>query len=231
MADEELAVGSLRRCALFSHVEPTGLKVLAGAMVRRRFRRNEVIFHQGDPGDALHVVATGAVKIVLPSSEGDEAIIATLLPGDFFGELALLDGAPHSATATAVEPVETLSLARDPFQRLLDEDRGLRSALLSGMAAELRRLTGHVEELHFLDLAGRLAMRLVRLARDRDPRAQGEVQLDWPYTQSDLAAMIGGTRQSVNKLLSQLVEDGLLVIEHDTLTINDLNALAERADR
>jgi CRP/FNR family cyclic AMP-dependent transcriptional regulator len=231
MADEELAVSSLRRCALFLHVEPLGLKVLAGAMVRRRFRRNEVIFHQGDPGEALHVVAIGAVKIVLPSSEGDEAIIATLLPGDFFGELALLDGAPHSATATAVEPVETLSLAREPFQRLLDEDRGLRSALLSGMAAELRRLTGHVEELHFLDLAGRRAMRLVRLARDRDPRAQGAVQLDWPYTPSDLASMIGGTRQSVNKLLSQLVEDGLLVIEHDMLLIHDLNALAERADR
>jgi CRP-like cAMP-binding protein len=200
-------------------------------MVTRRFRRNEVIFHQGDPGDSLHVLASGAVKIVLPSSEGDEAIIATLNPGDFFGELALLDGAPHSATATAVEPVETLSLARAPFQQLLDDDRGLRMALLSGLAAELRRLTGHVEELHFLDLAGRLAMRLVRLAQDRDPQAEGEVRLDWPFTQSDLAAMIGGTRQSVNKLLSQLVEDGLLVIEHDTLVINDLRTLGERADR
>ena len=231
MADEEFVVTSLRRCALFAHVEPAGLSVLARAMVTRRFRRNEVIFHQGDPGDSLHVLASGAVKIVLPSSEGDEAIIATLTPGDFFGELALLDGAPHSATATAVEPVETLSLARVPFQQLLDEDRGLRTALLSGLAAELRRLTGHVEELHFLDLAGRLAMRLVRLARERDPHAGGEVRLDWPFTQSDLAAMIGGTRQSVNKLLSQLVEDGLLLIEHDTLVIMDLGALTERADR
>jgi CRP-like cAMP-binding protein len=231
MADEEFVSRSLRRCALFAHVEPEGLKILAHAMVTRRFRRNEVIFHQGDPGDSLHVLASGAVKIVLPSSEGDEAIIATLTPGDFFGELALLDGAPHSATATAVEPVETLSLARAPFQQLLDQDRGLRMALLSGLAAELRRLTGHVEELHFLDLAGRLAMRLVRLARERDPQATGEVRLDWPFTQSDLAAMIGGTRQSVNKLLSQLVEDGLLVIEHDTLVINDLAALTDRADR
>lgn len=231
MADEEFVTRSLRRCALFAHVEPEGLRVLARAMVTRRFRRNEVIFHQGDPGDSLHVLASGAVKIVLPSSEGDEAIIATLTPGDFFGELALLDGAPHSATATAVEPVETLSLARVPFQQLLDQDRGLRMALLSGLAAELRRLTGHVEELHFLDLAGRLAMRLVRLARERDPQATGEVRLDWPFTQSDLAAMIGGTRQSVNKLLSQLVEDGLLVIEHDTLVINDLGALTDRADR
>ena len=231
MADEEFVVRSLRRCALFAHVEPEGLSVLAHAMVTRRFRRNEVIFHQGDPGDSLHVLASGAVKIVLPSSEGDEAIIATLTPGDFFGELALLDGAPHSATATAVEPVETLSLARAPFQQLLDQDRGLRMALLSGLAAELRRLTGHVEELHFLDLAGRLAMRLVRLARERDPNADGEVRLDWPFTQSDLAAMIGGTRQSVNKLLSQLVEDGLLLIEHDTLVIRDLEVLTERADR
>lgn len=230
MPDEEFAVKSLRRCALFAHVEPAGLRVLADAMVRRRFRRNEVIFHQGDPGDSLHVVASGAVKIVLPSSEGDEAIIATLQPGDFFGELALLDGAPHSATATAVEPVETLSLARAPFHQLLDDDRGLRIALLSGLAAELRRLTGHVEELHFLDLAGRLAMRLVRLARDRDPNANFEVHLEWPFTQSDLAAMIGGTRQSVNKLLSRLVDDGLLVIEHETLVIKDLHALAERAE-
>jgi CRP-like cAMP-binding protein len=74
-------------------------------------------------------------------------------------------------------------------------------------------------------------MRLVRLARERDPQATGEVRLDWPFTQSDLANMIGGTRQSVNKLLSQLVEDGLLVIEHDTLVINDLGALTDRADR
>jgi len=229
--DEEFAVRSLQQCALFAHVEPDALRILAAAMVRRRFRRNEVIFHQGDAGDSLHVVAIGAVKIVLPSPEGEEAIIATLRPGDFFGELALLDGAPHSATATAVEPVETLSLARAPFQHLLDDDRGLRMALLSGLAAELRRLTGQVEELHFLDLAGRLAMRLVRLSRDRDPGANGEVRLDWPFTQSDLAAMIGGTRQSVNKLLSRLVEDGLVLIERDTLVIHDLDALEERAER
>jgi len=231
LPDQSFAVQSLQQCALFAHVEADGLRVLAEAMVQRRFRRNEVIFHQGDPGDSLHIVTTGAVKIVLPSPEGEEAIIATLRPGDFFGELALLDGAPHSATATAVEPVETLSLGRIPFQRLLEEDRALRGALLSGLAAELRRLTGQVEELHFLDLAGRLAMRLVRLSRDRDPAARGEVRLDWPYTQSDLASMIGGTRQSVNKLLSRLVDDGLVLIEHETLVIHDLDALEERAER
>ena len=231
MNDEPFAVDSLARCALFRDLDEAGLRELARGLRRRRFRRNEVIFHQGDPGDSLHVVASGAVKIVLPSAEGEEAIIATLREGDFFGELALLDGSPHSATATALEPTETLVLPRQTFRELLDRNAGLRDALFAGLVGELRRLTGHVEELHFLDLAGRLAMRLTRLARDQDPTARGEVRLDWPYTQSDLAAMIGGTRQSVNKLLSGLVEEGLVGVERDTLVIMDLDRLARRAER
>ena len=231
VADEDLAVESLKRCPLFAHVETPALREVARGLRRRRFRRNEVIFHQGDPGDSLHIVASGAVKIVLPSTEGEEAIIATLRPGDFFGELALLDGAPHSATATALEITETLVLPRAAFRELLDRDAGLRDALFAGLTTELRRLTGHVEELHFLDLAGRLAMRLTRLAQGVHPDARGEIHLDWPYTQSDLAAMIGGTRQSVNKLLSGLVDDGLVRIERDTLVIADAQQLARRAER
>ncbi len=231
MPDDELALQSLRACALFAHADQASLHAVARSLRRRRFRRNEVIFHQGDVGDSLQIVEAGAVKIVLPSSEGEEAIIATLRPGDFFGELALLDGATRSATATALEPTETLSLPRDVFLRLLQENRELTQALLAGLAKELRRLTGHVEELHFLDLAGRLATRLVRLARAADPGATGRVELDWPYTQSDLASMIGATRQSVNKLLSVLVEMGYLDIERDTIVINDLEALEGRGMR
>ena len=229
--DDVFALDSLRRCALFAHADEAALSQMAHGLRRRRFRRNEVIFHQGDPGDSLHIVSSGAVKIVLPSAEGDEAIIATLRPGDFFGELALLDTSPRSATAVALEPSETLVLPRNVFHDLLDRDPRLRDALLTGLAHELRRLTGHVEELHFLDLAGRLAMRLTRLAREADPTADGEVRLDWPFTQSDLAAMIGGTRQSVNRLLSGLVDDGLVVIERDTLIITDVEELERRAER
>lgn len=231
MADHTLAVDSLRRCALFAHVDDAGLFALAALTRRRRYRRNEVIFHQDDVGDALHIVAEGAVKIVLPSAEGEEAIIASLKPGDFFGQLALLDGSPRSATATALEHTETLALPRDQFLRLVTEDPRLVTALLRAIAGELRRLTGHVEELHFLDLSGRLSLRLVRLARDVDPLANGRIELNWPFTQSDLAAMIGGTRQSVNKLLSGLEEDGLLEIDHETLVINDLAALEARSVR
>jgi CRP-like cAMP-binding protein len=220
----------LRTSCLFERADDASLVVVAQQLRRRRFRRGEVIFHQGDPGDALHLVRSGAIKIVLPSAEGEEAIIATLQSGDFFGELALLDGAPRSATAVAQEACETWTLSRELFHGLLERDASLRDALLAGLARELRRLTGQVEDLHFLDLGGRLAMRLVRLARDADPDAR-EARLDWPYTQSDLAAMIGGTRQSVNRLLADLVDRGLVIIEHDTLTIPDVSALAREAER
>jgi CRP-like cAMP-binding protein len=229
--DDSFAVEALRRCPLFENATADMLESLANRLRRRRFRRNEVIFHQGDPGDSLHVVASGAVKILLPSTEGEEAIIATLRPGDFFGELALLDGATRSATAAALEPTETLVLPRPVLMDLLGTVPGLGDFLLVGLAKELRRLTSQVEELHFLDLAGRLAMRLTRLAQEAQPDARGQISLSWPYTQSDLAAMIGGTRQSVNKLLSQLVDEGLIKIEPDALVITDLDALARRAER
>lgn len=228
--DQQLIVTSLRDSCLFERADEDALAAIARHLRRRRYRRGETIFHQDDPGDALHIVSSGAVKIVLPSLDGEEAILATLRSGDFFGELALLDGAPRSATAVALEATETWTLPRAAFLTMLDQDKALRESLLAGLAREIRRVTGHVQELHFLDLAGRLASRLARLARDEDPEAN-EVRLDWPYTQSDLASMIGGTRQSVNKLLSGLVERELVIIEKDALIIPDVDALELEAER
>ena len=128
MTSDNPTLALLLRCPLFAGAEPEDLQDVVSHLRRRRFRRGEVIFHEGDPADALHVVAAGAVKIVLSSDEGDEAIIATLHPGDFFGELSLLDGSPRSATAAAVEATETLSLPRDTFLEALGRSAGLRDA-------------------------------------------------------------------------------------------------------
>ncbi len=231
VVDEREAVKRLRACPLFAPCSDPVLSEVGRSLRHRHFRRNEVVFHQGDPGDALHIITAGSVKIVLPSAEGEEAIIATLRPGDFFGELALLDGEPRSATATAVEPTETMTLPRDVFHELLDKHPSLRDALFTAVTGELRRLTTHVEELHFLDLAGRLAARLAQLARQSSPAGDGPINLDWPYTQTDLAGMIGGTRQSVNRLLAELIDDGLVAIEHERLIVSDLDALERRAER
>ena len=178
------------------------------------------------------MIESGAVKIVLPDPEGEEgAIIATLNAGDFFGELALLDGEDHSATAIALEATEALVLRRDAFDRLVDEDPNLRRALFAGLVGELRRLTYHVGELHFLNLPGRLARRIVRMAREADADAHGEIRLSWPFSQSELAAMIGGTRQTVNRLLSEFTAEGLIRIEKETLVVPDLERLERAADR
>jgi CRP-like cAMP-binding protein len=181
---------ALAAIPFFAGLERDALERLAGSMRSRRFRRGEVIFHLGDPGDALFVIVSGDVKISLPSETGEEAILATLGSGAVFGELALLDGAPRSASATAQTATETVVLPRDRFRELIATEAGVRDALLASIAGELRRLTTHVEELHFLDITGRLAARLVRLAVDGGTRLpDGGIRLRKNLTQGDLASM------------------------------------------
>jgi CRP/FNR family cyclic AMP-dependent transcriptional regulator len=223
---------TLSAIPLFVGLDSAGMESLGREMRVRRFRRSEVIFHQGDPGDALFIVLSGAVKIVLPGESGDEAILATLRPGDFFGELALLDGAPRSASAAALEPTETLVLPRERFRELIANEAVIRDTFLAALARELRRLTSHVEELHFLDITGRLAARLVRLGSEQGTqRPDGTIRLNSPLTQGDLAAMVGCTRQSVNKLLGLFVDDGLIRLDRDALVILDAEALARVSHR
>lgn len=223
---------SLATIPFFGGLDPVALERVASGMRSRRFRRGEVIFHVGDPGDALFVIVSGDVKISLPSETGDEAILATIGPGGVFGELALLDGAPRSASATALSVTETVVLPRDRFRELIATEAGVRDALLASIAGELRRLTTHVEELHFLDITGRLAARLVRLAQEGGtPTEDGAIRLRANLTQADLAAMVGCTRQSVNKLLGQFTDDGYLRQDRDGIVVTDLKGLVATARR
>lgn len=240
-ADASVALDALRACRLFRDLDEDSLALVAAALRPRRFRRDETIFHAGDPGDALFIVADGQVKITLPADDGSEpAILTTIGPGGFFGELAMLDVAPRSATAVALGVVATQVLHRETFVRLVDTQPALRHALLTSLAGEIRRLTSQVEDLHFLDLPGRLARRILRMldadgaagdggaARSAGPR---ERRLPWPYTQAELAAMIGGSRQSVNRLLADFVARGLLRFEGDALVIPDPARLVAAARR
>jgi CRP-like cAMP-binding protein len=233
VGNERVAGAALRDCGLFGAADDAAIESLVHVLRTRRFKRGETVFHQGDPGDALFVVNSGSVKVVLPSDEGAEpAIVAILGPGEFFGELALLDGAPHSATIVAVEATETFILHREAFLSLIDSDAGLRRQLLASLATEIRRLTGHVEDLHFLDLPGRIASRILRLAEGTGTKqADGSVRIAWPYTQSELAGMIGGSRQSVNRLLADLADQGLVRLERDQLVVVDRERLAATIER
>ena len=220
-------------------MDPASLALVAGALRSRRFRRGETIFHAGDPGDALFIVTGGAVKITIPPDDGSEpAILTTITSGGFFGELSLLDGAPRSATAVALEAVETHVLRRDAFAALVDAEPGVRTALLAALAGEIRRLTSQLEDLHFLDLPGRLANHVLRAIVASTPGAApdggdlvGEYRLPWPYTQSELAGMIGGSRQSVNRLLADLVAADVMRFELDDLVVPDAARLVAAARR
>ena len=234
-----LAHDALRECGLFAGLDESILEVVAAALQPRRFRRGETIFHVDDPGDALFIVTSGRVKITIPPGDGSEpAILTTVGPGGFFGELALLDGAARSATAVALVAVETQVLRRDAFDRLVDEQPALRRALFAALATEIRRLTAQFGDLHFLDLPGRLARHLIRsLPGGEDGLSiapsfpPGEQRLPWPYTQGELAGMIGGSRQSVNRLLADFVAQGLLRFEGDDLVVPDAARLAVAARR
>jgi CRP-like cAMP-binding protein len=228
-----LARDAVASCRLFAGLDAGATMRLADALRVRRFRRGEVIFHAGDPGDSLFIVAAGSVKITV-SDEGGEApaILTTVGPAGFFGELALLDGAPRSATATALDAVQALVLRREELDRMVDSEPGLRRALLAALAGEIRRLTAQVEDLHFLDLPGRLAKHLLRqIGDDADRPASTEARLPWPYTQGELAHMIGGSRQSVNRLLADFVDRGLIRFDGDDLVVPDPRRLATAARR
>jgi CRP-like cAMP-binding protein len=225
----ELACAAMARSPLFYDMEPDELTRLAQTMVQRRFRRNEVIFHEGDLGDSLHVVVEGRVKITRESTEGDEAIVVILSPGDSFGELVLLDGAPRSATATAMEPTETMTMARSTFVELVEGGSPFRRRLLTGVAQRIRRLTDQFAEVHFLDLAGRLALQLTRLAEETAPGQATDIELGTALTQSDLAAMVGGTRQRVNQIIGDFADEGLVRHEGGRIVVRDLERLRQRA--
>ena len=231
--DDVFARQALGQCVLFEHVDQAAIAACLACLRVRRFRREETIFHQGDPGDALYIVASGRVKVVIPSPDSAEpAILATLEPGAFFGELAMLDGRPHSASVVAVEPTETLVLGRADFDRLFDREPSIRRSLVLALTGELRRLTDHVEALRFLDLPARLAHRIAELAMAAPGASpDAEVRLDWPYTQAELAGMVGGSRESVNRLLADLVARGLIRFERDTLVVPNPGRLTREARR
>jgi len=182
------------------------------------------------------VIIGGAVKRVLPSPEGDEAILATLRRNAFFGELALLDHGLQSTTAVALEPTETISVPRATFMDLIAVHACAREVLLAEMAGELRRLTSRVEALYFLDVSGRVADVLVGLAREQGRRLEpapetpaGAVRIDGRLTQGDLAAMVNSSRQSVNQALAELGSEGIVRFERDGIVILAPDRLASRA--
>ncbi len=201
---------TLAKSPLLRGLPSEALGRLAAVARRRTYRRGEVIFHQGDPGDTLFVLEAGRVKVFTYAESGDETLLAIVGPGECFGELALIDGEPRSATIQALELVEAVTISRGAFLGLVREHPQTAEYLLHALAAKIRYLTDVVSDLAFLDLEGRLAKRLLELAAEHGESHEGETLIELPLTQEELAAMVGATRASVNKLLGWYEDRGMI---------------------
>lgn len=219
----------LGKTHIFAALDPEELVTLARASIRRTYTRGESIFHQGDPGEALFVVAEGIVKIVLLSEDGDEMVLATLASGDTFGELALIDGGPRSASARAVQPTTVFALPREAFLRAVNQYPPLLESLHQALGTLLRALLAQASDLVFMDLAGRVAKLLMAMA-DREGKVQDHgITLDLHLSQSGLAGMVGGSRPSVNQILKSFEARGYLEVKGKRIVIRHPESLRRRA--
>lgn len=203
---------------LFACLSADDRLVLAQRMRSRRFARDEVIFHRDDPASHLYVIVAGTVKIALPDENGREVVVAIERGGDEFGELALFDESPRSATVTALTETECLLLARKDFMEALDRNHEAMRKMLGLLAQMVRRSSGRVEDLVFLDLPGRVAKCLIDLS---EAGGKGEIEL----TQEDLAAFVGATRVSVNRVLADLEKRGAISIGRRHIKVKDTDIL------
>jgi CRP-like cAMP-binding protein len=201
--------------------EPERRAVLAAAR-RRRFARREVVFHEGDPGDTIHLLAQGHVAIRTATPLGDVATIRVLGPGDFFGELAVISPSPRNATVVALDQVETLGLRGGDLADLRTRHPGVERILLEAAVTEIRRMSAQLTEALFVPAEKRLLRRLLDLAVLWD---DGPI----PLTQDDLAQLAGTTRPTANRILKQAESAGLVSITRGRVSVLDAHAMAARA--
>jgi CRP/FNR family cyclic AMP-dependent transcriptional regulator len=205
-------------------------ELLAAAARAGRFRSyvpGQILVHQGDPGDHLYAVIEGLVKVVFTSERGDEMVLNIMGPGEIFGELALLDGSPRSASVVALQPSTVFLLPRGQLLKLMSSNPGLADGFLKLIGKLVRKLTEQAGDLAFLDLKGRLAKLLLQLST-KDDHVHGVV-LDARLTQSDLAGMIGASRPAVNRALQSFAARGLIELQGRIIVIRDLDSLRRRS--
>jgi len=219
----------LGRTELFNLLDERALRELAGTVTQVAYGRGQTIFVQDEPGDRMFVVAQGAIKLVVRSRHGEVGELARHWPPAVFGEVALLDGGPRSASAEAIEPSLLLGISRAQVIKLLRSDDGVVDALLRSLGELVRRANRQTTDLVFLDLQGRVARKLLELAAA--PGSPGAAVIDQrAFTQTELAHMVGGVRQTVNLALRSLEKRGLIRVSEGKIEILELEGLKRRAE-
>jgi CRP-like cAMP-binding protein len=210
--------------AMFAGAPPSALDRLASRCVERSFDRREFVFLEGDTGDAMYVVVSGLVQLVVTSPAGDAVSFGTVRPGGTFGEISAIDGGPRSAAARALQATRVLALPTTALREAMRAEPELGHAVLLAVAGRLRATSRQHADFVFLDLPGRIARYLLDHAHGSSPAT---VTLD--LSQGELATLVGGTRQSVNLVLRDFEREGLVRRRGQTLELLVPDALSERA--
>lgn len=215
----------LRGIALFAGLDPRVRRRLAATATRLVYREGQVLFREGDPGDALIVVRSGVVAVFRSGPGRDRAVLTVVRAPGVLGEVSLLDGAPRSASVEAVDRTEVLALSRTAFLDVVHTDERLMEEVFHGLGALVRRLTEQKTDYIFLDLPGRVAKTLVRLLDIDHDGDTDTINLN----QSRVAELVGGSRQSVNHVIRTFAHRGWLRTEGRCIVLTDLPALRHRA--
>jgi CRP-like cAMP-binding protein len=202
-------------------------RMLVAGLRRRAYRREEVIFHQGDPADAVHLIATGHVSVRVTLPGGEFVVVAILGPGDFFGELALAGHPrPRGATVAALERCETLSLDRHQFERIRTSYPGVDRFLVELLSARVDRLNSYLLEALYVPAERRVVRRLLDLC---ELYAGDDQRAVIPVTQEMLASLAGTTRPTANQLLRRLVAGKSVAVSRGQIVVVDRDALRRLA--
>ncbi|HKC13842.1 MAG TPA: Crp/Fnr family transcriptional regulator [Vicinamibacteria bacterium] len=203
----------LRTVPLFSELSDTDIASLGRLATKRKFPKDTVVFFENEEGDFFFMILEGRIKVTILGDDGREIILSVLGPGDFFGEMALLDNEPRSATAIAVEESELLSLHRTDFQSTLSDNRAITTALIRVLTARLRHANHQISTLALLDVYGRVARVILDMAREEGRRLKDGRIAFRRATHQEIANRIGTTRETVTRMLKDLERQALIRVE------------------
>lgn len=215
---------------LLGQLAPADLDRLASYARVAHYRADESIFLKGSPGTGMMAVISGRVKITAPSADGKEVILNLINPGEIFGEIALLDGKERTADAVALTDCELMVLERRDFLPFLHSRPELCVRLLSILCERLRRTSEQVEEILFLELPGRFARSLLRLAQSHGERVAGGIRIMLPLSQREFGELVGISREGINKQLHAWQRDGWVALDKGEIVIRNMAALKRVAD-
>ena len=212
-----MQIAFFRKFPLFADLDDRELGAVAAVAKTRRYGKDDVVFYADESGDVFCLIQAGQVKVTMISPEGKEIILSLMGPGEFFGEMALLDDEPRSATVVATEPLELVTIWRKDFLQLLSENFDITKKVLAQISRRLRSASSRIESLATMDVYGRLARFFLDMARDSGKMLDnGYVAVTRPTHQA-IANMIGTSRETVSRLIHDLMKQNLLLSEGKTI--------------